>query len=58
VGALETVEDQVEPELALVAVGVAGLQDVLDGQLGTITPISVHTRPYPSILRLPLAVGT
>ena len=28
---LEAVEDQVEPELELVAVVVAGLQDVLDG---------------------------
>src|SRR5437660_1460781 len=32
-GPLEAVEDQVEPELVLVAVVVAGLKDVLDGQL-------------------------
>ena len=31
---LEAVEDEVEAELVLVAVVVAGLEDVLDGQLG------------------------
>jgi NADPH:quinone reductase-like Zn-dependent oxidoreductase len=35
-GPLEAVEDQVEPEGELVAVVVAGLQDVLDGQLGEV----------------------
>ena len=35
-GALEAVEDQVEPEFELIAVVVAGLQDVLEGQLGEV----------------------
>jgi hypothetical protein len=35
-GALEAVEDQVEPELVLVAVVVAGLQDVLECQLSEV----------------------
>ena len=35
-GPLEAVEDEVEPELVLVAVVVAGLEDVLDGQLGEV----------------------
>ena len=35
-GALEAIEDQVEPELVLVAVVVAGLQDVLECQLGEV----------------------
>ena len=34
--ALEAVEDQVKPELVLVAVVAAGLQDMLDGQLGEV----------------------
>src|ERR1022692_3989304 len=33
---LEAVEDQVEPERELVAVVVAGLEDVLDGELGEV----------------------
>ena len=35
-GPVEAVEDQVEPELVLVAVVVAGLQDVLDDDLGEV----------------------
>src|SRR5919204_6053628 len=34
--ALEAVEDQVEPELELVRVVVAGLQDVLHGELSEV----------------------
>ena len=35
-GASEAVEDQVEPERELVAIVVAGLEDVLDGELGEV----------------------
>jgi hypothetical protein len=33
-GSFEAVEDEVESELVLVAIVVAGLEDVLDGQVG------------------------
>ncbi len=35
-GPFEAVEDQVEPEFELIAAVVAGLQDVLEGQLGEV----------------------
>jgi len=35
-GTFQAVEDQVEPELELATVVVAGLQDMLDGQLGEV----------------------
>ena len=35
-GPFEAVEDQVEPEFELIAAVVAGLQDVLEGQLGDV----------------------
>ena len=34
--ARDSVEDQIEPEFELVAVVVAGLEDVLEGQLGEV----------------------
>jgi hypothetical protein len=34
--AFEAVEDEVQPVLELVGVGVAGLEDVLDGELGQV----------------------
>jgi hypothetical protein len=35
-GAFEAVEDEVEPVLEFVAVGVAGLEDVFDRELGEV----------------------
>src|SRR5258708_11828909 len=35
-GSFEAVEDQVDPELVLIAVVVAGLEDVLDSELGEV----------------------
>ena len=60
-GPFEAVEDQVEPERELVAVVVAGLQDVFEGQFGEMRVLvgGSSTRIFfASLAVFPLVDGT